>query len=888
MSFTNANWTCISGSLSQGQELVAGIILNAPNLFTYASPIDTVATISATNYFLPKYTNISLGDIILGSGSDSSFGLIVTASNITTVTVTPIFGDGTGSVTSITAGNGLTGGVITTSGTIGLSVPVSGANGGTGVINTGSLATLPSGATTLVPTTGAGAAGTWGISISGNAATATSATSSTTAGAISGISASSLYGNPTGILANGQSITLGTNLSFSGTTLNAAGSSVTPAALTETNDTNVTLTLGGTPATALLQAVSMTLGWSGILSIARGGTAVSSVTTSPTATAFAGWDANKNLSANSFIPGYTTTATAAGTTTLVVGSAYQQYFTGTTTQTVLMPVTSTLVLGQPYLIVNNSTGIVTVQSSGANIIQAMAAGTQISLTVISTSLTTAAAWNFSYGSLVSSSSPWTAGTGTGSAKGGDGSALASGNFSIAYGSASPVASGLASFAFGTTAVAQSAFAIAIGHGATAGSGANTGSVAIGSSASASLTDSFAIGRSSVSTNTSSFAIGTDASSSGVQAMALGFDARTPADGSMMLADGSGLGNATTIANQILMQFGGGYYLQVGNTLVVQVDTAFNLINKKGTADQSYSVQTPTTGFSITVGAGVKTLTLVPAGTLATGTIIMPAAPIDGQEIRVSSTQQITALTVSANAGQTISNAPTILNAGAGFEYIYNLANTVWLPLYQKISLSPQVTVLASGTGTYTSPVGSLYLEVELIGGGGGGGGTGTSGQTTGGTGGITTFGTSLLTGNGGVGGNGATAAPGTGGTATGGDVNLTSPGMEGSFSGLVGIDGGNGGSTIFGGIGSAGNGNATSGSGVTNTGSGGGGGSGGTAFVGGGGGGSGGYVRKLLVSPLATYAYGVGAAGAIGAAGVTGQAGGAGGSGIIIITAKFQ
>lgn len=46
----------------------------------------------------------------------------------------------------------------------------------------------------------------------------------------------------------------------------------TPAALTESNDTNVTLTLGGTPSTALLQAVSITAGWSGLLGLARGGT----------------------------------------------------------------------------------------------------------------------------------------------------------------------------------------------------------------------------------------------------------------------------------------------------------------------------------------------------------------------------------------------------------------------------------------------------------------------------------------------------------------------------------------------------------------------------------------------------------------------------------------
>jgi hypothetical protein len=51
-----------------------------------------------------------------------------------------------------------------------------------------------------------------------------------------------------------------------------ASTVVTPAALTRTDDTNVTITLGGTPLTALLQATSLTMGWSGQLSLARGGT----------------------------------------------------------------------------------------------------------------------------------------------------------------------------------------------------------------------------------------------------------------------------------------------------------------------------------------------------------------------------------------------------------------------------------------------------------------------------------------------------------------------------------------------------------------------------------------------------------------------------------------
>jgi len=44
------------------------------------------------------------------------------------------------------------------------------------------------------------------------------------------------------------------------------------AALTKVDDTNVTVTLGGTPASALLAATSITLGWTGTLSVARGGT----------------------------------------------------------------------------------------------------------------------------------------------------------------------------------------------------------------------------------------------------------------------------------------------------------------------------------------------------------------------------------------------------------------------------------------------------------------------------------------------------------------------------------------------------------------------------------------------------------------------------------------
>lgn len=50
---------------------------------------------------------------------------------------------------------------------------------------------------------------------------------------------------------------------------------VSPAALTKTDDTNVTLTLGGNPTNALLAAASLTLGWTGQLAVARGGSGAS-------------------------------------------------------------------------------------------------------------------------------------------------------------------------------------------------------------------------------------------------------------------------------------------------------------------------------------------------------------------------------------------------------------------------------------------------------------------------------------------------------------------------------------------------------------------------------------------------------------------------------------
>jgi hypothetical protein len=91
----------------------------------------------------------------------------------------------------------------------------------------------------------------------------------------------------------------------------------------------------------------------------------------------------------------------------------------------------------------------------------------------------------------------------------------------------------------------------------------------------------------------------------------------------------------------------------------------------------YSYQAPTTGFSITIANGVNLLILDPGGTLASGTVTMPASPLDGQQAQVASSQAITALTVAANTGQTIKGAPTTVAANGAFAFVYRAANTTW-------------------------------------------------------------------------------------------------------------------------------------------------------------------------------------------------------------------
>ena len=207
--------------------------------------------------------------------------------------------------------------------------------------------------------------------------------------------------------------------------------------------------------------------------------------------------------------------------------------------------------------------------------------------------------------------------------------------------------------------------------------------------------------------------------------------------------------------------------------------------------------------------------------------------------------------------------------------------------------APTKQVFLSGSGTYTTPAGVQYLRVRMIGGGAGGAGTDSGSPVAGSTGGNTTFGTSLLTANGGVGGGYTPGAGGTASVITSATVLqiLATAGAKGNgcpygANASVYIAGGAGASTCFGGGGPGlygGGGQAA----VANTGAGGGAaGTAATTLNAGSGGSAGGFVEAILVTPNATYAYAVGSGGA----GGTGSAfsGGNGGSGIIIVEEYYS
>ena len=99
MAFNIQSWGIISGAVNNRVvTLQNNTFVGVPNVFTYISATDTVATIAAANYFAQVAPDINIGDLIYAVGTDTSDFLTVVTVTLQPPAVTVVTGAAIGNV----------------------------------------------------------------------------------------------------------------------------------------------------------------------------------------------------------------------------------------------------------------------------------------------------------------------------------------------------------------------------------------------------------------------------------------------------------------------------------------------------------------------------------------------------------------------------------------------------------------------------------------------------------------------------------------------------------------------------------------------------------------------------------------------------------------------
>jgi hypothetical protein len=124
-----------------------------------------------------------------------------------------------------------------------------------------------------------------------------------------------------------------------------------------------------------------------------------------------------------------------------------------------------------------------------------------------------------------------------------------------------------------------------------------------------------------------------------------------------------------------------------------------------------NLSVPTTGFNITVPTPVSNdqwMLLQPAGTLASGTITLPlnTGVPDGTSVLITSTQEITSLTISLNGASAIYGGVTSLAAGTATTIRFYQPTNSWYQINAE-------TVYAAGIQTFLATPSSANLLAAM-------------------------------------------------------------------------------------------------------------------------------------------------------------------------------
>ncbi len=676
------------------------------------------------------------------------------------------------------------------------------------------------------------------------------------------------------------------------------GAPITPSPLTKTDDTNVTVTLGGTPATALLKATSITMGWAGSLAVGRGGTncLVAGGTCLDNITGFGstGFLKRTGAGAYSFVPlpvGPRLAKTA--NYTAVTGDCGSMFaLGGSTFFTLTFSAASGYASDCAFWVTNEDTGRAKFLSINGFTGPAGLTGfflwpgqTVIIFNDNNTWVSTGPNdWTLPAGTTVyvtSGGTDWTNGandclaSGSGCGTPQKAYDLVSSFWDLETNTATiQFNDGTYSLSSGVTAISMLGQLHGSGRQGTQGSWLSiVGNLVTPANVVLNIT------------NANAFACDQGCSAN-IQGMTINLTGGAGNQGNAFIVDNLGqlqfgtvtvTGNNGTPANHVATGNLGSQLGCIGNVTV------------SGTFNNAIFNANANTGFS----CDSRTITFSAATTAAAFLDARSESYIEFLSNTITNPGNFTGAAFNIPSPAFVDVTSTTMPGTAGaVTFGGRIKGTT--PQVQM----PSLQEFTSGTNTtFNVATGATYLVVELVAGGGGGAGSGTApgAATAGGNTCWKTSGTACTTPDfssvGGALGSTAAGTTAAGGGTTSCDSSVTGGtgggGSNTAGGGMVGAPGGAG--PFFGGAGPPGaNANGVGGAAVANTGGGGGGaGSSGTANSGGGGGG-GGWCQKIVTSPATSYVYTVGAGGTAGTAGASGAAGGAGAAGRVRVWTYFN